>query len=70
MWRCDKNTDRMKRLLADEGGVVSFEYVIVAFCLVTVVLAAFGTNAGSAMGTGLTNTLNAIVAAITALVGA
>ena len=34
----------LKRLSTDKDGVVSFEYVIVAACIVAAVVAAFGTD--------------------------
>ena len=43
-----KTTEALKRLRTDKDGVVSFEYVIVAACIVAVVAAAFGSG-----GTGL-----------------
>lgn len=58
------SSDLPKRLLIDEGGVVSFEYVVLAFCLVAIVLGVFGSSGSGALAMGLTNTLNAIVAAI------
>jgi pilus assembly protein Flp/PilA len=62
-----KTTEALKRLRTDQDGVVSFEYVIVAACVVTVVIAVFnGTGAGTirgALGTGLT----AITTAMTGL---
>jgi pilus assembly protein Flp/PilA len=70
MWRCcSKRCDLLKRVVTDEGGIVSFEYVVVAACLVAAVVAAFGTNASGVFATGLTNVLNAIGAAINAAVG-
>lgn len=70
MWRyCGKTSYFLKRLLADEGGVVSFEYVALAFCLVATVLAAFGSHTNGVFATGLANGLSAIGAAITAAVG-
>ena len=41
-----KTTEALKRLRTDKDGVVSFEYVIVAACIVAVVAAAFGTGLG------------------------
>ena len=41
-----KTTEALKRLRTDKDGVVSFEYVIVAACIVGAVAAAFGTGAG------------------------
>ena len=40
-----KTTEALKRLRTDKDGVVSFEYVIVAACIVGAVVAAFGTGA-------------------------
>ena len=39
--------ETVKRLGTDKDGVVSFEYVIVAACIVAAVVAAFGTGTGS-----------------------
>ena len=39
-----KTTEALKRLRTDKDGVVSFEYVIVAACIVAAVAAAFGTG--------------------------
>ena len=36
-----KSTEALKSLAADKKGVVSFEYIIVAACIVTVVIAVF-----------------------------
>ena len=41
-----KTTEALKRLRTDKDGVVSFEYVIVAACIVAAVVAAFGTGTG------------------------
>ena len=70
MWSyCGKTSGLLKRMPRDEGGVVSFDYVVVAFCLVSAVLAVFGTGAGGAFATGLTNGVNAIGSVIAALGG-
>ena len=53
-----------RRLHSDVRGVVSFEYVIVAACVVAAVVAAFGVGAGGNIATALTNALNAIIAQI------
>ena len=56
-----KTTEALKSLRADQDGVVSFEYLIVAFCIVAAVAAVFGTNTasgiGGALNTALTNVL-------------
>jgi len=50
------------RLLTDKGGIVSLEYVAVAFCIVAVVVAVFGTTSNSILGSALTNEIGKIVA--------
>ena len=37
-----KTSEALKRLRTDKDGVVSFEYVIVAACMVAAVVTAFG----------------------------
>jgi Flp pilus assembly pilin Flp len=59
-----KARDLADRLLSDKDGVVSFEYVIVAACVVAAVVGAFGTGTGGAIQTALTNAITAIVAKI------
>jgi Flp pilus assembly pilin Flp len=63
-----KSTEALKQLRADTRGVVSFEYIIVAACIIAVVGAVF-TNAGP-LGTALTNGLTAIGTALTNAVSA
>ena len=41
-----KTTEALKRLRTDQDGVVSFEYVIVAACIIGAVGAAFGNGTG------------------------
>ena len=53
------------RLGTDKDGVVSLEYVIVAACVVTVVIAAFGT--GGSLPGALTSGFAAITTAMSAL---
>ena len=55
-----KTTEALKRLRTDKDGVVSFEYVIVAACIIIAVGAAFGLNGGGVLKNALTNGLNAI----------
>jgi hypothetical protein len=57
-----KTTEALKRLRTDKDGVVSFEYIIVAFCIVVAVAAVFGTGTG----TGVTNALNTAMGAVLA----
>jgi len=58
--------EALKSLCQNQEGVVSFEYVIVAACIVGAVAAAFGTDAGGAIGTALTTAIGKITAAVTA----
>ena len=61
-----KTTEALKRLRADKDGVVSFEYVVVAFAVVSAVIVGFG----SASGGTISNALIAAIGAITALLPA
>ena len=63
-----KTTEAFKRLRADQDGVVSFEYIIVAVCIIGAVSAVFGIGAGGAIGTALTGGISAITTAFTAAV--
>lgn len=63
-------TDALKRLRADQDGVVSFEYIIVAVCIVGAVGAVFGGGAGGQIGAALTTGITAITTAFaTAIAG-
>jgi hypothetical protein len=59
-----KTREALKHLRADIKGVVSFEYVIVAACVVAAVLFAFGPTGSGAIGTTLSNAIAAIVSKI------
>ena len=59
-----KFLNEMKTLAKDEDGVVSFEYVIVAACIVAAVTLAFGTNATSGIGKALADAITAIAAKV------
>jgi len=63
-----KTTEALKRLRTDNDGVVSFEYIIVAFCIVAAVAAVFGApNANGisgALNTALGNVLTAFNTAV------
>jgi Flp pilus assembly pilin Flp len=65
-----KTTEALKRLRTDKDGVVSFEYIIVAFCIVAAVAAVFGTansnGISSALNTALGNVITAFNTATTA----
>jgi len=60
-----KTTEAFKRLRADQDGVVSFEYIIVAVCIVGAVGAVFGGGAGGQIGAALTNGITGITNAFT-----
>ncbi len=55
-----KATEALKDFRKDQAGVVSFEYIIVAACVVAVVAAVYGTTGTSALGTALSDALNAV----------
>ena len=57
-------TEAFKNLRADQDGVVSFEYVIVAACIVAAVVAAFGTDAASGIGAALSSAISSIAAKV------
>ena len=59
-----KGSALLERLRSDKDGVVSFEYVIVAACIVGAVIAAFGPGATGAIETALAGAIALIVAAI------
>ncbi len=59
-----KATDLIDRLRNDKAGVVSFEYVIVAACIVAAVAAAFGTGATGTFGTALAAAIAKAISAV------
>jgi pilus assembly protein Flp/PilA len=61
-----KGREAILRVRTDKNGVVSFEYVIVAACVVGAVVLAFGTGAGGAIATALGTAITAIVTQVTA----
>ena len=61
-----QTTETLKSLRTNTRGVVSFEYVIVAACIVGAVAAAFGTTAAGGIGAALTTAIGKITAAVTA----
>jgi pilus assembly protein Flp/PilA len=63
-----KTTEALKHLRTDQDGVVSFEYIIVAVCIIGAVSAVFGIGAGGAIGTALAGGIAAITTAFTAAV--
>jgi pilus assembly protein Flp/PilA len=63
-----ETTEALKNLRTDQDGVVSFEYIIVAACIIGAVAAAFGTGATGAIGTALSGGIAAVVTAFNAAV--
>jgi pilus assembly protein Flp/PilA len=61
-----KTAEALKRLRTNEDGVVSFEYVIVAACIIAVVSLGFGT--GGPLQTALTTAITSIGSALTTAV--
>jgi pilus assembly protein Flp/PilA len=62
-----KATAALKRLRSDQDGVVSFEYVIVAVCIIAAVIAAYGTDTQTGIGAALTNGIAKITNAFSAV---
>jgi pilus assembly protein Flp/PilA len=56
-----KTIEALKPVDTDEDGVVSFEYVLVAACMVTAVVAAFGPDTTSGVALALQNGIAKIV---------
>ena len=56
-----KTREALKRLRADMNGVVSFEYVIVAACVVAAVLFAFGPTGSGVIGSALSTAIAGII---------
>ena len=59
-----KTTEALKRLRKDTAGVVSFEYVIVAACIVAAVGAAFGIGGTGPISSALSSALSSIAAKV------
>ncbi len=66
MLKCSGIKEKLKRLCTNKDGVVSFEYVIVAACIVAAVAAAFGTTTATGIGEALNTALTAIGTAVAA----
>jgi pilus assembly protein Flp/PilA len=56
-----KTTEALHRLRTDNDGVVSFEYVIVAACIVGAVIAVFGTGTAGGIHDALNGVLQKII---------
>ena len=65
-----KTTEALKRLRTDRDGVVSFEYIIVAFCIVGAVAAVFGTSTATGVGGALNTALGTVLSNFAAAVPA
>jgi hypothetical protein len=59
-----KTTQALKNLRADTKGVVSFEYVLVAACIVSAVIFAFGITTSGNIAAKLSSSIVAILAKI------
>ncbi|MBR1279248.1 hypothetical protein JQ624_31810 [Bradyrhizobium sp. AUGA SZCCT0283] len=68
-WHCIKVTEALKRLRAKEDGVVSFEYVIVAACIVGAVGLAFGVGGTGPISSALSSAISSISDKVIAAVG-
>lgn len=64
-----KTTEALKRLRTDRDGVVSFEYVIVAACIVAAVAAAFGTAGSGNIFNALSSAITTIASKVSSAVG-
>ena len=62
-----KTREALLRLRTDKDGVVSFEYVIVAVCIIAAVLAAFGTTTSTGIGNSLASGIGQITTAFSAV---
>ena len=63
-----KTTEALKRLRTDKDGVVSFEYVIVAACIVAAVMIAFGAGSGGPLSDALSGAINTVATAVNTIV--
>jgi Flp pilus assembly pilin Flp len=61
-----KTKEALKRLRADHDGVVSFEYIIVAVCIVITVIAVYS-GAGNPISAALTSGIGKITGAMATL---
>jgi pilus assembly protein Flp/PilA len=64
-----KATETLKNLRADTAGVVSFEYVIVAACVVAAVGAAFGLGGTGPISAALSSAISSIASKVSNAVG-
>ena len=59
-----KTTEALKQLRKDQDGVVSFEYIIVAAAVITVVITFFAGTGSTSLNTALTAAVAKITTAI------
>ena len=59
-----KIQEALRSLVTDNRGVISFEYVVLAACIVGVVLLVFGTGNQSVMYNALNNAITTIANAV------
>ncbi|QQO20306.1 hypothetical protein JJB98_10475 [Bradyrhizobium diazoefficiens] len=64
-----KTTEALKQLRADQNGVVSFEYIIVAAAIIVTVGAAFGSGGTGPLVDALKAGFSAISTKLTATIG-
>jgi pilus assembly protein Flp/PilA len=62
-----KATEALKQLRADQNGVVSFEYIIVAACVITIVITFFTGTGSTTIQGALSTAVGKITTAIAAL---
>ncbi|WFU22286.1 hypothetical protein QA649_29940 [Bradyrhizobium sp. CB1717] len=62
-------SEALKRLRENESGVVSFEYVIVAACIVAAVGLAFGAGGSGPISAALSSAISSISAKVIAAAG-
>nr|WP_245004130.1 hypothetical protein [Bradyrhizobium liaoningense] len=62
-------SEALKRLRENERGVVSFEYVIVAACIVAAVGLAFGAGGSGPISAALSSAISSISAKVIAAAG-
>lgn len=58
-------SEALRQLRSDKAGVVSFEYIIVATCIVATVAAVFLSTGNTSINTALTTGISGIISAMT-----
>jgi len=62
-----RTTEALKRLRADHYGLASFEYIIVATCIVIVVIAVYSGAGGNSISGALSSVFAKVTAAMNTL---